>query len=55
MDLDSEIESLHARLAEAYSAAMAAKDRELAGLHAQLARAFGLPALTVLAGKAGQP
>ena len=34
MDLDSENESPQAQLAEAYSAAMAEKDRELVGLRA---------------------
>lgn len=57
VELDSENETLQAQLAEAYSAALAEKERELAGLRAQLAaaQAPGPPALTVLAGKAEQP
>jgi hypothetical protein len=57
MELDSENESLQAQLAEAYSAALAEKERELADLRAQLAKAQNPapPALTVLAGKAEAP
>jgi hypothetical protein len=52
VELDSENESLQAQLAEAYSVALAEKDRELADLRAQLAKArdLGPPALTVFAG-----
>jgi hypothetical protein len=53
MELDSENESLQAQLAEAYSAALAEKDRELAELRSRLADAGngGPPALNVLEGK----
>ena len=54
LELDSENEALRAQLAEAYSEALAEKDRELAEIRVQLAKARdpGPPALTVLAGKA---
>ena len=57
LELDSENETLQAQLAEAYSAALAEKERELADLRAQLAKARdpGPPALTVLAGKTEAP
>ena len=47
MELDSENEALQAQIAEAYSAALAEKERELAELRAQLAaaQAPGPPAL----------
>lgn len=57
VELDSENESLQVQLAEAYSAALAEKERELADLRAQLAAVQppGPPALTVLAGRTEQP
>ena len=57
MELDSENESLQAQLAEAYSAALAEKERELAELRAQLAaaQAPGPPPLALVAGKDGKP
>jgi hypothetical protein len=56
-ELDSENEQLQAQVAEAYSAALAGKERELADLRAQLVRAqaSGPAALTVLAGGAEEP
>jgi hypothetical protein len=49
MELDQEHEALQVQLAEAYTAAMAQKERELADLRAQLARVQGRPpALAVL-------
>jgi len=51
-ELDSENEQLQAQLTEAYSAALAEKERELADMRDQLARAQVPPALTVLAGNA---
>lgn len=55
-ELDGENEQLQAQLAEAYSAALAEKERELAGLRAQLAQAQnqGPAAPPVLQGKAEQ-
>jgi N-acetyl-beta-hexosaminidase len=54
VELDSENESLQAQLAEAYSAALADKERELADLRAELesARSSGPPALTMVTGRA---
>ena len=56
MELDTENESLQAQIAEAYSAALAEKERELAELRAQLAAAHapGPPALALVAGKDGE-
>jgi hypothetical protein len=56
-ELDSENEQLQAQVAEAYSAALAEKERELADLRAQLVRAqASSPAApTVLAGGAEEP
>jgi hypothetical protein len=55
MELDSENESLQVQLAEAYSVALAEKDRELADLRAQLAEASGPPPLALVAGKDADP
>jgi hypothetical protein len=44
-ELDSENETLQTQVAEAYSAALAEKERELADLRGQLARAQAPPAL----------
>jgi hypothetical protein len=57
VEFDSENETLQTQLAEAYSEALAEKERELADLRAQLAKTTdpGPAALTVLAGKAEAP
>ena len=57
VELDNENETLQQQVAEAYSAALAEKERELAELRAQLAAAAqssGSPALALLAGKDGR-
>jgi hypothetical protein len=54
VELDSENDQLQAQLAEAYSEALAEKERELANLRAQLAEASGPPPLALVAAKDAQ-